>query len=127
MKDINKWIGSGRIVRDAELKNANGTSFVSFSIAVNTVKKDGDAWVDEANFLDCTLWGKLGEALAEKMTKGREVFVEAEVKQRRWTDDAGKNQSKIGFKVEAIRLGAPPGAKPEPAKEQSFDDDIPPF
>lgn len=108
MKNINKWIGEGRLTRDAELKYTNGgTAICQFSIAVNSTRKDGDNYVDEPNFFDCKLWGRYGEAMNQHLTKGRQVFIEAELRQERWEQDS-QARSKVVLNVEQLGLGSPP-------------------
>lgn len=58
---------AGNLGRNAELKDAGGTSVASFAVAVR--QKDGTQWVS------CSLWGKRGEALAQYLTKGTPVAV----------------------------------------------------
>ena len=84
-EDINKWIGVGRLTRDAELSYTNsGTALCKFSIAVNRRKKQGDQWVDEASFFDIILWGKRGESLNQYLTRGTQLAVEGSLHQERW-------------------------------------------
>ncbi len=103
-QDINKWIGAGRLTRDAELSYTNtGYALLKFSIAVNRRKKQGDQWIDEANFFDCTVWGKLGEAIKQYMAKGQQVMIAGELKQERWEKD-GMKRSKVSIDASDIQL-----------------------
>ena len=59
MTDLNHVMLIGRLTRDAELKYTSGGFAISnFSIAVNRRRKNGEQWVEEANFFDITLYGK---------------------------------------------------------------------
>lgn len=144
MKNVNSVSFGGRLTRDAELKHLNsGTAICQFSIAVNTSKKQGDEYVDEANFFDCKIWGKYGEAMAQYLTKGRQVFVHGSAKQERWEKD-GQSHSAIRFEIDSMELGSEPrgqqeseaprqASKPQPRVTQTlqqenpdgFPDDIP--
>jgi single-strand DNA-binding protein len=143
MNDINRVIILGRLTRDAELKYTSGGSAVSkFSIAVNRRRKQGDQWVDEANFFDVTVWGKQAESLNQYLTKGKQIGVEGELRQDRWEQD-GQPRSRVEIHAVNIQLlggGAGGGANrsgqgepsrrsqsaPEaPESSSEFEDDIP--
>jgi single-strand DNA-binding protein len=110
MADLNRVVLIGRLTRDAELKyTANGQAVCKFSIAVNRRKKNGDQWVDEANFFDIVLWGRQGESLNQYLVKGKLVGVDGELRQDRWEQD-GQNRSKVEIVVSNIQLlGGGPG------------------
>jgi single-strand DNA-binding protein len=104
MTDINHVVLIGRLVRDVDLKyTASGQPVCKFSIAVNRSKKNGDQWVDEANFFDVTLWGKLGVSLSTYMIKGKQIAVEGELRQDRWEQD-GQNRSKVEIIANHVQL-----------------------
>lgn len=102
--DINRWVGVGRLTRDAELSYTNtGFALTKFSIAINRRKKDGENWIDEANFLDVIIWGKRGEALNQYLLKGQQVGIEGELHQERWEKD-GVKRSKVSIEATNIQL-----------------------
>ena len=79
MADINHVVLVGRLTRDAELKYTQGGAAVcKFSIAINRRRKNGEEWVEEANYFDIVLWGRQGEALNQYLVKGKQVAVEGE-------------------------------------------------
>ena len=102
MTDLNRVVLIGRLTRDAELRQ-NGTIISSFSIAVNRKRKQGDEWVDEANFFDVCLFGKQAESLQKYLTKGKQVAIDGELKQDRWEKD-GQNRSKVVVISNSIQL-----------------------
>lgn len=106
MSDINHVILIGRLTRDAELKyTTGGMAVCKFSIAVNRKKKNGDQWVDEANFFDIVLWGRQGEALNQYLVKGKQIGVDGELRQERWQDkDSNQNRSKVEIVASNIQL-----------------------
>lgn len=102
--DINRVILVGRLTRDAELRYTNsGMALTRLGIAVNRRIKQGDQWVDEANFFDATLWGKRGESLNQYLSKGQQIAIEGELRQERWEKDGVKN-SKVTINVSEIQL-----------------------
>ncbi|MDR3333295.1 MAG: single-stranded DNA-binding protein [Treponema sp.] len=111
MADLNHVVLIGRLTRDAELKyTANGQAVCKFSIAVNRRKKNGDQWVDEANFFDIVVWGRQGESVTQYLIKGKQVGIDGELRQDRWEQD-GQNRSKVEIVANYLQLlgGGPPG------------------
>ncbi|MCK5613706.1 single-stranded DNA-binding protein [Candidatus Pacearchaeota archaeon] len=122
--DINRWVGVGRLTRDAELTYTNtGFALTKFSIAINRRKKEGDAWVDEANFFDCQIWGKRGEALNQYLLRGQQVAIEGELRQERWEKE-GVKRSKVSIEATNIQLLG--GNKDGAAQQQGGSQQAPP-
>jgi len=104
MADVNHVTMIGRLTRDAELKyTTSGQAVCKFSIAVSRRRKDGEQWVDEANFFDIVLWGRQGEAINQYLLKGKQVAIEGELRQDRWQQD-GQNRSKIEVVANNVQL-----------------------
>ena len=123
MKDINTVVLTGRITKDPELKyTSGGTAIMSFSLAVNYSKKQGEQWVDEVSFFDCNYFGKAAEAVMQYMVKGQMVAIEGELRQERWEKD-GQKHDKIRINIQNLRIidGGKAQVKQEAA---SLDDDI---
>lgn len=128
MNDINRVIIVGRLTRDAELKYTSGGAAVAkFSLAVNRRRKQGDQWVDEANFFDVAAWGKMAENLNQYLTKGKQVAVEGELRQDRWEQN-GQSRSRVEIVAANIQLlgggsggGGRGGQAPGPAPESGYD------
>ncbi len=94
----------GNLTRDAQLKyTPSGFPICTFGIAINTRKKSGDQWVDEANFFDIELFGKSAESLNQYLTKGKMVGVEGELRQDRWEQD-GQTRSKVKIVANKVNL-----------------------
>ncbi|HNY16137.1 MAG TPA: single-stranded DNA-binding protein [Treponemataceae bacterium] len=104
MADVNHVILIGRLTRDAELKyTSGGMAVCKFAIAVNKRRKQGEQWVDEANFFDIVLWGRSGETINQYLVKGKQVAVEGELHQNRWEQD-GQSRSKIEINANNVQL-----------------------
>lgn len=102
--DINTVVIAGRLTRDAELSyTQSGTALCKLSMAVNRSVKNGNEWTDEANFFDCTLWGKRGESLNQYLSKGQQIVVQGQLRQERWDKD-GQKRSKVTIHVDNIQL-----------------------
>lgn len=90
MKDLNTVTLIGRLTRDAEEPTSGPTRL---SIAVNRTRKDGDQYVDEASFIDIEYWHK---SLVPYLVKGKQIAVQGELRQERWTDrETGAARSKL--------------------------------
>ena len=130
MEDLNKVILVGRCTKDSELTyTQSGYALCKISLATNRKRKDGDKWVDEANFFDVTLWGKRGESLSKYLVKGQQIAIVGQIKQDRWEQE-GQKRSKVTVEAENIQLlgGNKSGSTQnyEQAKQEPvFTDDIP--
>ena len=137
MADINRVILVGRLTRDAELKYTNsGLQICNFSLAINRRRKNGDQWIDEANFFDCVLMGRSAEAIHRYLVKGKQIGVDGELRQDRWEQD-GQRRSKVIVHCNNVQLlggpGGPGGGGGErsqasgPSEDygSSFEDDVP--
>jgi single-strand DNA-binding protein len=108
MNALNSIIIEGNLVKAPELrKTEKGTAFCQFSVAVNRwFKQQNDELVKEVSFFDVTAWGKQGELVAEKGSKGQGLCVVGRLKQDRWIDTNGKQCSKIVIIAEHIEFRA---------------------
>ena len=115
--DINSLTIVGRLTRDAELKYTNsGSAVTSMGLAVNRSRKDGDQWVEEANFFDISLWGRRGESLQQYLQKGTRIAVTGELRQERWEQD-GQKRSRVVIHANNIQLLG--GDKPQQSTNQN--------
>ena len=74
---MNKIIIKGRLTRDPEMKTgASGIEFCKFTVAVDRKISKEKMKEKQADFFDCTAFGKTGAAISAYMTKGREILVE---------------------------------------------------
>ena len=123
----------GRLTRDVVMKTtANGTQIAEFSLAVNDRRKSGDTWVDDPSFIDCTLFGRQAEALAQYLTRGKQIGVSGRLKQDRWQTAEGQKRSRVQIIVDRVdllgqsdpRSESQPPAEHEP-EDPGFSDRIP--
>lgn len=101
MAAINTVTISGRLVGDPEARQAGNGNVTSFTVAVDKFRKD-----DGANFIEITAWAKLGEVVAEHLTKGSYVVVSGSLDQQSWDDkETGKKRSKIIVNARDVDFG----------------------
>lgn len=98
MRDYNKWIGTGRITRDVELRTTTGgTSVADGTLATN--HKFGET--DEVSFIDLVFWGPKAEFASKFLTKGKAILIDGRLQQQRWEKD-GEKRSKMVVVVEDV-------------------------
>ena len=113
--NINKVILGGRLTADVELKQTNsGTAVCSFSLAVNRkYQREGEA---QADFINCTAWGKTAEFISKFFKKGSSLCIVGNIQVRSWQDQNGNKRYATEIIVdEALFVdskseGAPSGA-----------------
>ena len=86
---MNKVILMGRLTRDPEMRyGQSGTGIASFSLAVDRrFKREGQA---EADFFNCTAFGKQGEFVEKYLKKGTKILLEGEIQQNNYTNRDGQ-------------------------------------
>lgn len=87
---LNRVVLVGRLTRDPDLRyTPNGIAVANFNIAVNRPFKNqnGD---QEADFLNCVIWRKPAENLANYMKKGSMIGVDGRLQSRTFEGKDGK-------------------------------------
>lgn len=111
--DINKIVIIGRLTRDLGSEPSGkdfqytqtGMCIAKFSLAVNhSTKGQNGQYIEEADFFNVTLFGKLAEGIKPYMTKGKQVCVVGHLKQDKWTDAQGQNHSAVSIIADEIEL-----------------------
>ncbi len=107
--DINTVTLSGRLTKDGELKYTQaGGAIVRFTLAVGRAKRNADgSWGEDTSFIDCTYFGKSAEAVSSYLTKGRQIFVNGELRQNRWESE-GQTRSRVEIMVNNLVLASTP-------------------
>jgi single-strand DNA-binding protein len=93
-KSINKVLLMGNLTRDPELRTTpTGAAVCTFGMATNSRYKNPDGNVEEiTNFHNIVAWSKLAEICAKLLKKGTKVFVEGELRTRKWEDNGVQKQ-----------------------------------
>jgi len=98
---------SGNLTRDPELRaTAGGTSVLNFGVAVNDRRKNQQTgeWEEYANFINCVMFGKRADALAQYLTKGQKVAIEGKLSYSQWESQQGEKRSKVEVLVDEIEF-----------------------
>jgi single-strand binding protein len=84
---MNLVILSGRMVRDPELKyTSGGKAYTNFTLAVQKTK-------DEAEFIDCIVWEKTAETIAEYFRKGNRILIQGRLSVSSYEQNGEKRKS----------------------------------
>lgn len=155
MAGINKVILVGNLGQDVELKyTADGKAVTTLSVATSeswTDKNTGQK-VDKTEWHRVSLFGKLAEIAEQYLQKGSKVYVEGQLRTRKWQDKTGAdryttdivvsgfngtmqmldrrnddNQAPVAKsdKKPATKPASKPAADPVAPVDNDFDDDIP--
>ena len=104
MPSFNRVIVVGNLTRDPELKYIpSGTAVAEIGLAVNDRVKKGNEWVDEATFVDVTLWARTAEVAAQYLGKGSSVLIEGRLKLDTWEKD-GQKRSKLRVVADKMQM-----------------------
>ncbi len=98
---MNKVILMGRLTRDPETRysqSAEPLAITRYSLAVNKrFKRDGEP---DADFINCTAFGKTGEFADKYFKKGQMVSVVGRLQVRNWEDQNGQKRVSTDVVVE---------------------------
>jgi single-strand DNA-binding protein len=128
MASHNRVILLGNLTRDPELRYlASGTAVTDVTVAVNDRYKNASGeWIEEATFVDVTLWARTAEVAGEYLSKGSPVFIEGRLKTDSWEDkQTGQKRSTLKVVCERMQLigargqGKAEGGGPRPAARQT--------
>jgi single-strand DNA-binding protein len=87
---------SGRITKDAQLRDAGSSKVCSFGMASNEKRKGEDV----TTFVDVSIFGKQGETLCQYLTKGSFVIASGKLSTRVHND-----KTYVQLDCQAIELG----------------------
>ncbi|MDY0166226.1 MAG: single-stranded DNA-binding protein [Thermoguttaceae bacterium] len=106
MASYNRVILVGNLTRDPELRYiSSGTPVADIGLAVNDRRKNANGeWVDEAQFIDVTLWSRLAEIASEYLSKGSSVLIEGRLKYDTWESREGEKRSKLRVVGERMQM-----------------------
>lgn len=102
---MNKIILMGRLTRDPEVRYSQGeksTAIASFSVAVNRrIKREGEP---EADFFNCTAFGKQAEFVEKYLKQGTKVVLSGRLQNNNYTNKEGQKVYSVQIMVEEIEF-----------------------
>lgn len=128
---LNKAIVSGFLGKDPEIRDLENGRVATLSVATS------ESWIDKqsGDRKTDTSWHRveiyadgLVEIAEKYLKKGSRVYLEGQMRTRKWTDDKGVDRYTTSvvlqpFKGELMLLDAPPKEEPKPAQQrpQNYD------
>jgi len=92
----------GRLSKDVDMRyTQNGKAVTNFTLALNRPVPDQNG-VRHADFIRCQAWGKTAETMANNLSKGDMIAIEARVQTRSYEDQNGNNRFMTEFVVEGF-------------------------
>lgn len=118
---LNKWIGIGRLVRNADVRYSqkqDGTQMciARFTLAVDRkVKQEGQ---QSADFISCVAFGKQGEFVEKYLRQGTKIAVSGRIQTGSYTNKEGQKVYTTDIVTEEIEFAESKSNKDEsPASE----------
>lgn len=122
---MNKVIMVGNLTKDPEVRYSTGENKIaiaSFSIAVSRrIKREG---APEADFFNCTAFGKTGEFVEKYFRKGMKAGIVGRIENESWTDKEGQKRTGTKIMVEEVEFcekKQQTEAKPVTEEDGSYD------
>lgn len=119
--NFNEAIIAGRLTRDPEMREVNGTNVVTWTIASNRsfTKKSGEK-AEKTLFMDCELWGPAAAIINDRAIKGTTILVRGPIEQDNYESKDGTKRTRFKIRVEFFQFGQG-SVRPEPAQGQGDD------
>ena len=108
---MNRYCGSGRLTRDAEVKYSQGensTAVARFTLAVNRkFKRQGEP---DADFINCLAFGKNAEFIEKYFKQGMKAEIQAHVQTGSYTNKDGQKVYTTDFVIDEIDFAESKGS-----------------
>lgn len=102
---MNRVMQLGRLVRDPETKQVNGTTLLHGTIVTSRKWKGSDGEIKEKPcYVDFKIWGKRADTFSKYVFKGHVVYLEGGLDLDSWETDDGSKRSKLSILVENFEL-----------------------
>lgn len=99
---MNKWIGIGNLTRDPEIRQTDTTTIAKFGIAVaRKYKREGEP---EADFLNCTAFGKTAEFIEKYFNKGNKIAIVGRIQTGSYTNKEGQKVYTTDIMIDEVEF-----------------------
>lgn len=105
MASFNKITIVGYLGKDVETRYLpDGTAVASFSVATTEkYKKDGE-WQEKTMWFKVNVWGKQGEACAQYLAKGAQVFIDGRLSVQEYADRDGNQRTSLEVRANDVQF-----------------------
>lgn len=105
MASFNKIIILGYLGKDPETRYLpDGTAVCSFSVATTEKFKKGNDWQEKTCWFKVNVWGKQGEACAQYLAKGAQVYVDGRLSVSEFTDRDGNQRTGLEVRANDVQF-----------------------
>lgn len=106
MGSLNKVLLIGNLGKDPELRyTPDGLAILSFSIATTEYFNDkSGSKTERTTWHNITVFGKMGQSIANYLTKGKQVFIEGKIRNSSYDDKEGIKRYKTDIVASNIVL-----------------------
>ena len=120
---VNKVILLGNVGTAPKITELENNKVATFSLATSKRYKDrrGDMQ-EETTWHNIVSYGRIAELVEKYVSKGTQVFVEGEIRTRKYTDREGKEHSVFEILCNNIQFF---GQKTEQRQSNNYDNDLP--
>ncbi|WP_165430979.1 single-stranded DNA-binding protein [Atlantibacter hermannii] len=126
-KGVNKVIIVGNLGQDPEVRYLpNGGAVAKMTLATSESWRDKQTgeMKEQTEWHRVVLFGKLAEVAGEYLRKGSQVYIEGQLRTRKWTDQSGQERYTTEINVPQIggvmqMLGGRQGSEPSGGQQQS--------
>lgn len=117
---MNKFIGSGRLAKEPELRyTQSGKCVCSLTLAMT----DGYGDNAKTTFLPVIVWEKQGEACGNNLVKGQSVVIEGRIQVRSYDAKDGTKRYVTECVAQHVEFGAKPKGYVDKAEDNTSADD----
>lgn len=117
---MNTVVMMGRISKDPETKQTQTTNLCRFSIAVDRRGKK-----DEADFFNCTAFGKTADFIAQYFRKGQRILLSGRIQNDNYTASDGSKRYATTIIVDQAEFCESKKATEEPKPDANGFIDVP--
>ncbi len=119
---VNKAILVGNLGKDPEIRfTGTGKAVCKFPLATSTSWNDTDGQRQErTEWHNVIVWGKQGENCGKFLSKGRQVFVEGEIRTRSYDDKDGNKRYITEIVAQNVRFLGGQGGGRGPVEAPGF-------
>lgn len=119
-RGVNKCIILGNLGNDPEVKHtASGSAIANLTVATSEEWKDKTTGESKSltEWHRVVLFGKLAEVAGEYLRKGSQVYIEGQLRTRKWTDQSGQEKYTteivVGMNGVMQMIGSKQDSKPQ--------------
>ena len=129
---LNVTIISGNLTKDPDIRTtASGTTWATFSIAVNERRKNGDVWEDVPTYFDCKGFDRVANYLVRcDLAKGSKVVAKGRMVQEEYKAKDGEMRRAwrlLVDDIEPMARGSRTAGTGEPATVEAIYEEQLPF